>query len=190
MQLMATIFFLACTPQALVDFAFSKWQADKALRIEDVYKWTYQATRGGEHAAPDREAAAAWLDREWKKLDAMTAPEPEWEPLCGEDGEIGRFNLRPYKARGGSQAALVNAFLASAAEYRSESAAFTAAWAAVGKKIKEKSFNAINYDEWLRLDRQMSEKGYPAIHHSDPYNKERRPAYRVLTAAQFLSLSK
>ena len=38
--------------------------------------------------------------------------------------------------------------------------------------------------EWRRLDREMRARGYPAIHHSPEYENARRPAYRVLPAAQ------
>lgn len=53
MNMFTAVLVLACTPTALLDFAMPK---DKSVRIEVAYKWIHQATRGGEHAAPDREA--------------------------------------------------------------------------------------------------------------------------------------
>ena len=175
----ALTFILACTPIALLDFAISKWKADKNMRIEDAYKWTYQATRSGEHAAPDRESARKWLDREWSSMGEATE-KVEWVPLC-PGSEIGRLNLRPFKSRGGKTHDLLDAFLASAAEYRSEPQAFVDAWNELGERLKKRRIGQLMYSEWLRLDGEMKAKNYPAVHHSEQYNKTYRPAYRILT---------
>ncbi|MCA1589437.1 MAG: hypothetical protein LC734_03410, partial [Acidobacteria bacterium] len=175
------VLLLACTPSALPDFAIPKWRADKGVRIEDAYKHIYQATRGGEHAAPDRQSANAWLANEWKGLAAPAIDEPMWEPLC-PDGRIGRLNLRPFKAREGKADELLEAFLVSAGEYRPDGAAFTNAWAGLGKRLKRKKIGKLDHKGWARLDAEMKKKNYPAIHHSSEYNKAHRPAYRILTA--------
>lgn len=183
MSIFASLLILACAPPALLDFAIPRWQADQSVRIEDSYKWLYQATRGGEHAVPDRETAQRWLDNEWSSLTAEPKDENEWVPLC-PGGEIGRLNLRPFKAGGGKANDLLDAFLISAREYRGEPDAFTEVWAELGARLKRRGLGEITYKEWLRLDAQMKNKGYPAIHHSESYNKARRPAYRILTRDQ------
>lgn len=179
----AITLILACTPTALLDFAVVKWQATKNMRIEDAYKWTFQATRGGEHAAPSHEAAAGWLDREWKSTGDQPADEKQWVPLC-PGSDIGRFNLRPYKRMGGDPNDLVEAFVASAAQYRSEPTAFTEAWAELGRRLAKKGFGHVTHREWLRLDAEMKAKNYPAVHHSEAYKKAYSPAYRILTLEQ------
>jgi hypothetical protein len=78
MNHLATLLILACVPSAILDLAIPKWKADKAVHIEDAYKWLYQATRGGEHAAPDEESARKWLDGEWQTLESPLKMEPEW----------------------------------------------------------------------------------------------------------------
>ncbi len=183
MSFLAAALLLLCTPSALLDFAIPRWKSDPSVRIEDAYKWTYQATRGGEHAAPSRDAVKSWLDNEWRAMGGEPKGENEWVPLC-PGGEIGRLNLRPYKERGGSADALVDAFIASAREYRAEPKAFTDAWAELGKHLKAGGFGAVTYKEWLRLDAEMKKKGYPAIHHSETYNRSHRPAYRIITREQ------
>lgn len=183
MSILASVLFLACLPAALLDHAMPRWQNEKGMRIDDAYKWIYQATRGGEHAAPSREAAASWLERELATMGEAPVVEREWIPLCPA-GEIGRVYLRPFRARGGKPDDLVNAFLASARQYRSEPKAFTDAWMELGKRLKQKGFGAITHKEWLRLDAEMKKKHYPAVHHSDEYNRENRPAYRVITLEQ------
>lgn len=183
MNLFGIILLLACAPTALLDFAIPKWKADKATRIEDAYKYLYQATRGGEHAAPSKEAARNWLDNEWKDLGPAAANEPAWEQLC-PDGSIGRLNLRSFRDSGGEADDLLNAFLASASAYKTEPSAFKDAWDELGQRLKKHGFDRITHKEWKRLDAEMKKKKYPAIHHSDDYNKGNRPAYRILTLEQ------
>lgn len=184
MHALAFALVLVCTPTALLDFAIPKWKADKNVRIDDAYKHLYQATRGGEHAAPNREAAKVWLEREWVSLGVQPKGESEWVPLC-PGSEIGRLNLRPFKAGGGKPDDLLEAFLASANEYRSEPKAFTDAWAQLGKRLaKARDIGNLTHNEWLRLDAEMKKRDYPAIHHSESYNEANRPAYRIITLQQ------
>ncbi len=183
MSLIASVLFLACLPGAMLDFAMPRWENTKGMRIDDAYKWIFQATRGGEHAAPSREAATAWLEREVTSMGEASVIEREWIPLC-PDSSIGRLHLRPFKARGGKNDDLINAFLTSARDFRSEPKAFTDAWAELGKRLKKKGFGAVTHKEWQRLDREMKKKDYPAVHHSDEYNRTNKPAYRVITLEQ------
>lgn len=174
------IMFLLCTPAALLDYAMPRWRSDPTIRIEDAYKWTYQATRGGEHAAPSREAAKTWLEREWQSMGDEPKSENEWIALC-PNGEIGRLNLRPFKARGGKMDDIIDAFLTSAKDYKGEPKAFTDAWAELGTRLTKGGFGSINHQEWQRLDAEMKKKDYPAVHHSQQYNKTYKPAYRIIT---------
>jgi hypothetical protein len=187
MCFLASILFLVCSPTALLDFAIPKWKTDKNLRIEDAYKWTYQATRGGEHAVPDLESARKWLDEEWLGLEKPAVNESLWEPLCGY-GEIGRLNLRVFKTKGGREDELLEAFLASSREYKSEQSSFVDAWMALGKRLKKKAIGKLDHTSWGKLDAEMKAKNYPAIHHSETYEKAKHPAYRILTSGEMKKL--
>src|SRR3954463_11139203 len=158
------VLLLACTPTALLDFAIPKWKADKAVRIEDTYKWLYQATRGGEHAVPDRAGAKEWLDGEWSSLGPADKHESLIDPLC-PGGEIVRINLRKFKASGGTENDILDAFFASAAEYRSTVNEFTAAWYELGKRLQKRGFGQVTSAAWEKLDAEMKAKNYPAVHH-------------------------
>lgn len=187
MNLLAFALLLSCLPAALIDFALPKWKADKNVRTEDAYKWIYQATRGGEHAVPDTESARKWMMGEWESLSEKKDSEPIWEPLCpGED--IGRLNLRPFKMRGGKADDLLNAFIASSREYRSDGKNFVAAWNELGKRLKKSAIGNLDHAAWLSLDAEMKAKNYPAVHHSKTYNDVVRPAYRILTRAEMKKL--
>ncbi len=180
-------FLLLCAPTALLDFAIPKWKADKNVRLEDAYKWTYQATRGGEHAVPDEESARKWLDSEWQTLGRPAANEAIWEPLCPGEA-IGRLNLRPFKEKGGKSDDLLDAFLTSSREYKATVESFTDAWAELGKRLKKKRVGNLDYKSWTKLDAEMKAKNYPAIHHSDRYEKANHPAYRILTKGEMQKL--
>lgn len=187
MNVLGLTLLLICSPTALLDFALPIWKADKNIRIEDAYKWVYQSTRGGEHAVPDKESARKWLYGEWQTLGEPRGNEPVWEPLC-PGGEIGRLNLRPFKAKAGKEVDLLDAFLASSREYRTEQLSFVAAWQELGKRLKKRSVGKLDDKEWSRLDIGMKAKSYPAIHHSETYEKANHPAYRILTKLEMQKL--
>jgi hypothetical protein len=184
MTVLSTLLVLACAPTALLDFVIPKWKADKPVRIEDAYKHLYQATRGGEHAAPDRGSAKQWLEREWKTLSTPDKGEVLWAPLCG-DGSIGRLNLRVFKATGGNMDDILDAFLASSREYKETGTGFIDSWNGLGKRLKRRPIGSLTYKEWSRLDTEMKTSNYPAVHHSEVYDAARHPAYRLLTADQY-----
>jgi len=177
------VFLLGCTPQALVRFALAQWQTDPQVRIEDAYKWIYQATRGGEHAVPDEQMAQDWLDEEWRALGDPNPAEPLWQPLC-PDGELGRLNLRAFRARGGKKEDLLAAFVRSSRSFRSDESHFIAAWNELGRQLKRRSYGGVSWRDWRRLDLKMRAAGYPAIHHSQIYQQNRQPSYRVLTGEE------
>jgi hypothetical protein len=187
MQLLPILLILTCLPAASLDFALPQWKADKNVRIEDAYKWTYQATRGGEHAIPDADSARKWLNGEWQTLGTPTANEAVWEPLC-PGGDIGRLNLRPFKTSGGKADDLLEAFLSSSHEFKGGESDFIAAWAELGKRLKTKSVGKLDYKSWTGLDAAMKARNYPAIHHSETYEKANHPAYRILTSAEMKKL--
>jgi hypothetical protein len=188
MSILSLALILSCLPSVLLDLALPKWAADKNVRIEDAYKWLYQATRGGEHAVPDAGSARNWLAGEWASLGKPLRNEPAWAPLC-PGGEIGRLNLRPFRASGGSPDALIEAFLASSREFRTDPQKFIDAWTELGKRLKKRSAGKLTRKTWAKLDVEMKEKGYPSIHHSEVYEKAERPAYRILTFAEMRKLT-
>jgi hypothetical protein len=187
MNTLVLFVLLSCLPSALIDFALPKWKAAKNVRIEDAYKWTYQATRGGEHAVPDTQSARKWLENEWASLSTEKSNEPVWEPLC-PGGEIGRLNLRPFRAKGGNPDDLLQAFLTSSRDYRSDGANFLAAWNELGRRLKTKPAGRLDKRSWIDLDAAMKAKSYPAIHHSKTYEKSNDPAYRILTLSEMKKL--
>ena len=174
------LFAAALSVRALLAFSLDAFAADSETRIEDAYKWLFQAANGGEHAVPDEESARAWLEQEWASLGPTSTGELLVVPLR-PDGAIVRLNLRPYRDRGGRPGALLDAFLRSARAIEPAPDLFRESWSALGERINSQPLGPLNGAEWRRLDAAMRAKGYPAVHHSRTYASARRPAYRVLT---------
>ena len=171
----------------LLAFAFPRWAVEPAMEMADAYKWLYQATQGGEHAVSDLDGVRRWLEREWGALGPPLPDEPLVEALR-PDGAIMRLHLRPYRAAGGEAAALLDAFVASAAAFRPERSWFATVWRQLGSHLAHGSHPKLAAEEWARLDAATAPQNYPAVHHSLAYRAARQPAYRVLTAAQHQAL--
>lgn len=180
---LAFLLIFSAAPEPDADFFLAQSRADPETRIEDAYKWLFHATRGGEHAIASADAARKWLQKEWSALGPPQPNEPLWVPLT-PDGRIGRLNLRPYRARGGSPDALHAAFVAGAQSFDVSPDRFRKVWNALGRALKKDSEGHLTYSEWKRLDREMRARHYSAIHHSSAYEQARQPAYRVLPAAE------
>ncbi|NCD22567.1 MAG: hypothetical protein EOL90_06480 [Spartobacteria bacterium] len=178
-------FWGSCATAPNPDAAFFLAQArgEPEVRMADAYKWLVHATRGGEHAVENETAVRLWLDREWQTLGPPQPGEALWTSLTA-DGRIGRLNLRPYRARGGSIEALHAAFLAGAQAFDADPARFRRAWRALGRALEKQSVGHLTAAEWHRFDRKMRGLNYPACHHSPEYEQARAPAYRVLPREQ------
>ncbi|MCB8932440.1 MAG: hypothetical protein M9921_04580 [Fimbriimonadaceae bacterium] len=170
---------------ALLDFAIPRWQARQETRIEDAYKWLFQATRGGEHAVADDLGPRRWLDQEWRTLGRARPREEEVEPLR-PDGAVLRIHLRPYRDRGGNREMLLALFVASAKRFDARRGAFEEAWRRLGERLRRTAIGAISRNDWVRVDRETRALGYPALHHSAAYEKACQPAYRVILGELWL----
>jgi hypothetical protein len=187
-------FLLTCVSAQqpeLPDFARDKFQGDTSVRIEDAYKWLYQAARGNGPAVMDEKLVREELQKEWDALGQPLPDEKLWEPLRGDE-KIGRLNLRPF--RGGKLEDLVNAALQSARDFPGDQtgkgfmdddeAEFHIAWNMLGMSVDAKPSGNLTWPEWRRLDEGTDPKKYPAIHHSASYEKAHKPAYRLLTHSE------
>ncbi len=173
----------APSARALARMAVEAVASDPSARVEDLYKWLFQAARGGEHAVPSEEGARRWLDGEWASLGAPRPGEPLVVPLR-PDGAVVRLNLRPWKAAGGGKDALLAAFLSSARAFRADDRLFRMAWEEAGSLLASRRHGALTDAAWLRLDAEARRAGYRAGHHSESYGAARHPAYRVLTGQE------
>jgi hypothetical protein len=148
---------------------------------EDLYKFLHQAVYGPGHAIPNREAAAAWLEREIEGLGPPLEAELSCEALGGEPPLV-RVNLRPFVASGSDPDLLLDAFVASANQERGTSRRMEVVLSLAASYVQCAGRGELA-PELESLTAELAEKGYPAIHHSAAYVEAYGPAYRVVEEA-------
>jgi hypothetical protein len=148
---------------------------------EDLYKFLHQAVLGPGHAIPNREATAAWMEREIEGLGPPLEGELPCEALGGEPPLV-RVNLRPFVARGGDADFLLDAFVASANLERGSSRRMEVVLALAASYVQCAGRGELA-PELKTVTAELAENGYPAIHHSQAYIEAYRPAYRVVDEA-------
>jgi hypothetical protein len=147
------------------------------LAIQDLYKLIFQASFGSEHAVVDRAAAGRWLERELREL-APGPEEPSIDPISA-DGRVVRINLRPYLMAQGNLAALLDAFVQTAREYRGTEAALHRYWHDA-EYMAAAGLLPFAREALQGFFAQMQAADFPAVHHSPAYTTAYHPAYRVV----------
>jgi hypothetical protein len=147
-----------------------------AMTLDDAIKLVQQATMGSEHAVTDRAAADQWLREELMTMGA--GPMDQVVDTLGRGGRFARVHLRPWRARGGSNEALVAAFVAAANAPR-DSAPLACALDAL-QRLADDYRLPWSPAEVQSAVTQWQEAGHPAIHHSERFRAEYVPAYRVV----------
>lgn len=173
---MKLLWLAACTPapEPLVAEHVERYPA---MQAQDVYKLLHHAVMGPGHAAPSREAASDWLDRELATLGSARDREPTLEDL-GEG--LARVHLRPYLAAGGDEDALLDAFLATADAVRGDPRALERRLARAVATVDQLGLSSSELA--ALVDRQRA-AGWTAVHHSEAYVQAYAPAYRVVKPA-------
>jgi hypothetical protein len=146
-----------------------------AWQPADLYKLLHQAVRGSEHAAPSREAATEWLERELREMGPGPA-ESLVDPIRA-DGRLARVHLRPWREAGLDPAELLEAFLKTAAVWREAPGEMEQA---LQRAVAGAAELGLVPEVVAGLAGRMREQGYPAVHHSVEYVRQYRPAYRVV----------
>ena len=147
------------------------------LEIQDLYKLTYQAAMGAEHAVPDVAAAQDWLERELSQLDA--GPQEPIVETISPDGRMARVHLRPYVAAGGDPAALLTAFVRTAHEHRGTWEQLRRYWS-YAVRLAAMGGLPFNQTDLLSFWADVEAQGFPVAHHSAGYRAAYKPAYRVI----------
>jgi hypothetical protein len=147
-------------------------------QIEDLYKLTYQAAFGSEHAVKGINSARKWLLREINQLEEGSA-ESLFDPISA-DGQILRVHLRPYLETGADPELLIEAFVKTANEYRGSLELLLNYWKIVEYTVE--ICEILSEPARLRLFfSKMEADGFPAVHHSRPYQENYNPHYRVVS---------
>ncbi len=150
------------------------------IELRDVYKLLYQGVMGSEHLMPSREEYKHDLEAEFESLQPdMTERLLE---LVRADGALYRLNLRPYKARQLGLDQLISYLIETAHVVTGTRDELLATWEEFTQLClqgKIPQFDAVaiqQFSQWLE------QVDYPALHHSEVYQCEYQPAYRLIAA--------
>ena len=84
--------------------------------------------------------------------------------------------------------ALGEAFVRSAKSFTEDREGFLVEWRALGDRLQGGAMGALTRAEWDRVDAVAKAGFYGAMHHSPSYERDRAPAYRVLTRTDAMAL--
>jgi hypothetical protein len=145
----------------------------------DIYKVLFQACMGPEHAVANTEGAREWLAKEWGAVQANPREELREDitvhfPVC-------RLNLRPAKARGMDQRAILDSFVGLAREFPKDRALLAASWTEVSGMIGDWRLRTSGAEGLKTFCRLVEEGNFPAVHHSREYGEAYKPAYRLVS---------
>lgn len=148
---------------------------------QDVYKLAHQATLGSEHAVANEAGVRDWLAREMATLGAGPQ-EPLIDPISA-NGDVLRVHLRPYFMAGYPAEGLLEAFIRTARAYIGSQASLANNLQLAVRMAGQGGLNLGDRDaaeELMALVEHMRGLGFPAAHHSEPFERLYRPAYRVI----------
>lgn len=155
------------------------------MEIQDLYKFLHQSVMGSEHAVKDTIAVREWMKNEIANLD--TLPINSLIDTLSPSGSIVRINLRPYIKSGYNPKLLLSAFIKTANTFRGSTELLEEYIIIVKKMIKKKEL-PFNLSKANIFFNKMKHLKYPAVHHSETYEKNYQPAYRVISSEYLQSL--
>jgi hypothetical protein len=148
--------------------------------LEDLYKLAHQAAMGSEHAVTDEARAREWLMREL--ADLRSGPdEPLLDPISA-DGLIVRVHLRPFARLGLASEILLAAFLCTGKEFRGSTERIEESLSEAAELAHE-GLLAFGAADVRSLVARMKAVGFPAVRHSEVFQAEYLPAYRIVARA-------
>ena len=148
-----------------------------AMQLADIYKLLHQAALGPGHAVDNPAAARKRLDEEIAALG--TGPAEPVQDIISPDGRLGRIHLRSYIAAGKDLDVLNRAFVGTANSYPASPEKLAKFCGCLGDLAGAGAIPFARDDVIAYFDK-IARDNYPAIHHSEPFHRTYRPAYRVV----------
>lgn len=152
-------------------------QRHPKLKADDIYKFLHQAAFGSEHAVKDAAGVRKWMKNEIAGLDYSI--KEDLLNLLSPDGRIARINLRPYLQMGYDAELLLQAFIKTADNYKGAVEEFKLY---LSEAVEMSKIGELKIGERELIDffEKHAKMGFPAVHHSEEYESEYKPAYRVV----------
>ena len=148
-----------------------------AMETQDWYKLLHQAAMGNRHLGVDDSLIYAYLLEEWQRIDAS-----DEEPLVeyiSPDSSVIRLNLRPFKASGSSPDEIFDAMRKTWESFTPSEARLVELLDELQEAAKRRDLE-IPVEEVAEYIEEKQRQRFPAVHHSEEYEAQYRPAYRVL----------
>ena len=151
--------------------------------LQDLYKSFFQDRFGPGHLVNDTSSAGKYLRYELNNSDSFH--KMYYEPT-GCDTNYYRVNLSVLKENKISYQKYFDAFLRSVekidldaiSEWKDE-------WSEIESVIISMNLDLENFEEDLKMIHSVLEQGKYAVHHSEIYNSEYQPHYRIIEKTIF-----
>ena len=146
--------------------------------LQDLYKSFFQDRFGPGHLVNDTANAGKYLRHELNNADLFH--EKYYEPT-GYDTNYYRVNLSVLKENKLTYHKFFDAFLKSVKNVNLEDISeWKDEWSFIESVIISMNLNIKTLDEDLEMIHSILNKGEYAVHHSDIYNAEYHPHYRII----------
>lgn len=146
--------------------------------LQDLYKSFFQDRFGPGHLVIDTASAGNYLRHELNNSDSFH--EMYYEPT-GCDTNYYRVNLSVIKENKISYQKFFDAFLRSVDKVNFDDISeWKTEWSRIEEVIISMNLNLDNFEEDLKMIHSVLERGEYAVHHSEIYNSEYHPHYRII----------
>ena len=143
------------------------------LQVQDIFKFLYQSSFGGEHMVSSCEKVTAYIKEEFER--GVADIHPYVEPL---DGDYSRVGLS-YLNLGLSAETLGRLFFLSAKKEEDGKAQLIKKLDVAKALVNEKRI-PVSSSDFEKETARWEADGYPAVHHSEIFRKKYAPSYRVI----------
>jgi hypothetical protein len=151
--------------------------------LQDIYKSFFQDRFGPGHMVPDSAYAAAALKRELEKVGETGCL--LYEPT-GDMGNYYRVSLAVVVSGKVPFNVYLSAFLRSVRDVPPvDVVAWEKEWAAIEGVIRAMALPLPGFEDDSAAIKELLSSGYYAVHHSEEYNKEYDPHYRIISKEIF-----
>lgn len=146
--------------------------------LQDLYKSFFQDRFGPGHLVSDTSKAGNYLRYE---LNNSTVFHEKYYEPTGYESNYYRVNLSVIKENKISYQDFFDAFLRSVENVNlNDVEEWKAEWSEIESVIISMDLNLENFEKDLEMIHSVLEQGEYAVHHSETYNSEYHPHYRII----------
>ena len=151
--------------------------------LQDLYKSFFQDRFGPGHLVSDTSMAGKYLRHE---LNNSTVFHEKYYEPTGYESNYYRVNLSVIKENKISYQDFFEAFLRSVENVNlNDIEEWKTEWSEIESVIISMDLNLENFEEDLEMIHSVLEEGEYAVHHSETYNSEYHPHYRIIEKSIF-----